>query len=70
MEMTGGFSGQNRSGITFTEVLIVVELGNSLLLHDFHLHELVAGRLGRVEVFMTPAGGGVKLTSKGVAELN
>ena len=68
MEMTGGFSAQNRSGITLTEVLIVVELGNSLLLHDFHLHELVG--LGRVEVFMTPAGRGVKLTIKVVAELN
>jgi hypothetical protein len=39
----------------------------SILSYSFHLHELVGS--GRVEVFMTPAGRGVKITSKGLADL-
>jgi Serine-threonine protein kinase 19 len=39
----------------------------SLLSYEYHLHELVGS--GRVEVFMTPAGRGVKITSKGLAEV-
>jgi hypothetical protein len=47
--------------------LIAKRFRESLLSYGFHLHELVGS--GRVEVFMTPAGRGVKLTSKGLAEV-
>ena len=43
------------------------KIKDSLLSYQFHLHELVGS--GRVEVFMTPAGRGLKITSKGLAEI-
>jgi Serine-threonine protein kinase 19 len=43
------------------------KLRESHLSYGFHLHELVGS--GRVEVFMTPAGRGLKITSKGLAEV-
>lgn len=48
--------------------LIAKKSRESLLSYGFHLHELVGS--GRVEVFMSPAGRGVKITSKGLAEVN
>jgi hypothetical protein len=43
------------------------KMRESLLSYSFHLHELVGS--GRVEVFMTPAGRGLKITSKGMEEV-
>jgi hypothetical protein len=43
------------------------KMRESLLSYAFHLHELVGS--GHVEVFMTPAGRGLKITSKGLAEV-
>ena len=42
-------------------------LRETLLSYNFHLHELVGS--GRVECFGTPAGRGVRITSKGLAEV-
>jgi len=47
--------------------LMAKKLRQSILSYSFHLHELVGS--GRVEVFMTPAGRGLKITSKGLAEV-
>jgi len=42
-------------------------LRETLLSYTFHLHELVGS--GRVECFGTPAGRGMRITSKGLAEV-
>jgi len=47
--------------------LMAKKMKESILSYGFHLHELVGS--GRVEVFMTPAGRGLKITSKGMAEV-
>ena len=39
----------------------------SILSYESHLHELVGS--GRVDVFMTPAGRGISITSKGLEEV-
>jgi hypothetical protein len=48
--------------------LQVKRLRESILSYGFHLHELVGS--GRVEVFQTPAGRGLRITSKGLAEVS
>lgn len=49
------------------KTLVGRKLKETLLSYAFHLHELVGS--GRVEVFGTPAGRGVRITSKGLAEV-
>jgi len=43
------------------------KMKDSILSYQFHLHELVGS--GRFEIFMTPAGRGLKITGKGLAEV-
>jgi len=55
------------SFVVLMKNLMAKKLRESILSYGFHLHELVGS--GRVEVFMTPAGRGLKVTSKGLAEV-
>jgi Serine-threonine protein kinase 19 len=43
------------------------KLRDSLLAYGFHLHELVGS--GRVDLFGTPAGRGIRITSRGLADV-
>jgi hypothetical protein len=48
--------------------LMAKKLRDSLLSYTFHLHELVGS--GRIECFETPAGRGIRITNKGLAEVS